>query len=170
MTNSKIKIKLGAIEVEYEGSEAFLKEELPALLGAVAELYQKSGSSHSLDLKQSEAPSSAQITDSNSAPKVGGQIQMTTGAIAARLQVKSGGDLVIAAAARLALVENQESFSRQRLIQEMKSAASYFRKTYISNLSATLKTLLKEGRLNEPAKDTYALTALSDQELRSRLA
>jgi hypothetical protein len=33
---SKIRIKLGAIEVEYEGSEQFLKEELPQLLTAVS--------------------------------------------------------------------------------------------------------------------------------------
>ncbi len=33
---SKIRIKLGPIEVEYEGSESFLKEELPYLLAAVA--------------------------------------------------------------------------------------------------------------------------------------
>ena len=39
---SKIRIKLGAIEVEYEGSEQFLKEELPQLLTAVSELYAKS--------------------------------------------------------------------------------------------------------------------------------
>lgn len=45
MTTSKIRIKLGAIEVEYEGSESFLKEELLALLSAVSDLYQRSNPS-----------------------------------------------------------------------------------------------------------------------------
>ena len=36
---SKIKIKLGPIEVEYEGSESFLKQELPALIKTVTELF-----------------------------------------------------------------------------------------------------------------------------------
>ena len=40
---SKIRIKLGPIEVEYEGTESFLKEELPQLLEAVANLYKQSG-------------------------------------------------------------------------------------------------------------------------------
>ena len=34
-TASKIKIKMGPLEVEFEGSEAFLKAELPDLLAAV---------------------------------------------------------------------------------------------------------------------------------------
>lgn len=40
---SKIRIKMGPIEVEYEGSENFLKEELPELLGTVSNLYKESG-------------------------------------------------------------------------------------------------------------------------------
>lgn len=34
-TASRIRIKMGAIEVEYEGDESFLRDELPALLTAV---------------------------------------------------------------------------------------------------------------------------------------
>ena len=37
-TASKIKIKMGLLEVEFEGSEAFLKAELPDLLAAVETL------------------------------------------------------------------------------------------------------------------------------------
>ena len=167
MTTSKIKIKLGAIEVEYEGSEAFLKEELPSLLTAVADLYQKSGTA-----AQPETTVSATRSAQNdlSDPASGSQIQMTTGAIASRLQVKSGPELVIAAAARLGIVDGQASFSRQRIIDQMKSATAYYRKTYVSNLSSSIKTLLRDGKLNEPSKDMYALTPTSDQELRSRLA
>lgn len=40
---SKIRIKLGPVEVEYEGNEAFLKDELPDLLSAVARLHKESG-------------------------------------------------------------------------------------------------------------------------------
>jgi hypothetical protein len=40
---SKIKIKMGAIEIDYEGSEEFLKEELPSLLKTVSDLYKSSG-------------------------------------------------------------------------------------------------------------------------------
>jgi hypothetical protein len=43
LTPSKIRIKLGDIEVEYEGAESFLKDELPALLNAVSKLHHESG-------------------------------------------------------------------------------------------------------------------------------
>ena len=34
---------MGAIEIEFEGSELFLKEELPELLEAVSRLYSEAG-------------------------------------------------------------------------------------------------------------------------------
>jgi hypothetical protein len=40
---SKIRIKMADIEVEYEGSEAFLKGELPAILDAVSKLHGDKG-------------------------------------------------------------------------------------------------------------------------------
>lgn len=165
MSTSKIKIKLGAIEVEYEGSESFLKEELPALLAAVSDLYQRSSSLNN-PVSSLAAPSS--VVDSNgSAEKP--KIEMTTGSIAARLQVKSGPELIMAAAARLSLVEGLDSFSRKRLIEQMRSATAYFKPAYVSNLSASLNGLLKGSKLNEPSKDHYALTASSENELRARI-
>jgi hypothetical protein len=169
MTTSKIKIKLGAIEVEYEGTESFLKEELPSLLTTVADIYEKAG--EKLNPPAANNSHQSHTTDSsNGMNNPNKALQMTTGAIAARLKVASGGELILAAAARLILVEQQASFPRQRLIDEMKTATAYFRPTYVSNLSAAIKTLLKDGKLNEPSKDTYALTPASEQELRTRLA
>jgi hypothetical protein len=168
MTTSKIRIKLGSIEVDYEGSESFLKEELPSLLAAVSDLYQRS--SHS-------------VQDEPSAPELGGlpigdngrseeraRIEMTTGSIAAKLNVKSGPDLILAAAARLCIVDDLAKFSRKQLIEQMRSATAYFKPTYVNNLSSSLNTLLKDGRLNEPSKDTFALTANCEKDLRNKLA
>lgn len=166
MSTSKIRIKLGAIEVEYEGSEAFLKEELPALLSAVSELHQKAGASitrSELTSLPAEAPTEAQQGQ-------GTAIQMTTAAIASRLQAKSGSELVMAAAAHLSLAQGLKTFSRKRLTEEMKSATSVYRETYVSNLSKSLRTLLKDNKLNEPSRDVYALTHAAEQELRNRLA
>ncbi|MFS2047475.1 hypothetical protein ACEN9J_38175 [Variovorax sp. Varisp41] len=165
MSVSKIKIKLGPIEVEYEGSEDFLRVELPALLSAVAELYQKSNiapptTNDAAAPLQQPAPASVDA----------GQLQMTTGTIAARLQVKSGSELVLAAAAHLALVKRLPTFSRQTLIDEMRTATSHFKQTYVNNLSRALYTLTKESKLNEPSKNTYALTAAAEKDLRASLA
>jgi hypothetical protein len=46
----KIKIKLGEIEVEYEGSEAFLKLELPDLIRMGANLYEATNPKGPADL------------------------------------------------------------------------------------------------------------------------
>jgi len=167
MTTSKIKIKLGAIEVEYEGSENFLKEELPHLLSAVSDLYAKSHASlaSSLDSKASPIIPTGSNEISDGRPK----LEATTGSIAAKLDCKSGPELVMAAAARLTLVAQTPTFARQRIIDEMKTAAAYHRATYISNLSAYLNNLVKDGKLNEPSQGTYALTATSLKELEQRL-
>ncbi|HDR9803261.1 hypothetical protein KDX08_17155 [Burkholderia cenocepacia] len=174
MTTSKIKIKLGAIEVEYEGSETFLKEELPALLSAVSDLYQRSQVNSAPTEANAEtvvngSPKGAtnangSVTSSNT-PIVG-----TTSSVAARLNVKSGPDLILAAAARLTLGEGLHVMPRQRLIDEMKSAPSYCNKSVLGNLSRYLLNLVKDGKLNESSKDQYALTASCRAELEARLA
>ena len=38
-----MRIKMGPIEIDYEGSEDFLKQELPAILTAVSTLHKESG-------------------------------------------------------------------------------------------------------------------------------
>lgn len=168
MTTSKIKIKLGAIEVEYEGSETFLKEELPQLLSAVSDLYARSRATL-------ELPSASQNTSANAAPgsntNVGNQpkLEATTGSIAAKIGCKSGPELVMAAAARLTFVIQSTTFARQKIIDEMKTASAYYKATYLKNLTSYLNNLVKDGKLNEPSQGNYALTAASLKDLEQRL-
>lgn len=166
MTTSKIKIKLGAIEVEYEGSESFLKEELPALLSAVSDLYQRSQSTLPPGASSASGAAPASVGENPDRPR----LQATTGSIAARLQVKSGSELIMAAAARLSFVEGMSSFSRQRITEEMKTATAYFKPGYVNNLSKYLHSLVKDGKLNEPSQGNFALTASSLKELEPRVA
>ncbi|GAB4512731.1 MAG: hypothetical protein Tsb0026_16850 [Sulfuricaulis sp.] len=157
---SKIRIKLGPIEVEYEGTENFLKEELPQLLEAVANLHKQSG-------LQEKPPAGG-------APGGGGagipQLQSTTGTIAAKLGCKTGPDLVLAAAARLTFALTKETFSRKELLEEMKTASAYHKANYVKNLSQYLRGLVKEGTLLETSKDTYSLSASKKTELGNKLA
>ena len=162
MTTSKIKIKLGAIEIEYEGSETFLKEELPQLLSAISDLYTKSRPA----LTEAEgAANSVQCRPAGERPR----LEATTGSLAAKLSVKSGPDLVMAAAARLTFVLETNTFPRQKIIDEMKSASAYYKSTYLKNLTASLNNLVKDGKLNEPSQGNYALTATSLQDLEQRV-
>ncbi|MBU2464624.1 MAG: hypothetical protein KJ844_11135, partial [Candidatus Edwardsbacteria bacterium] len=97
---SKIKIKLGGIEIEYEGSESFLKKELPDLIKIVTELYKSS---------KTPAPPDGD-DDSGEGEKDEGSIKLSTKSIATKLSCASGPDLIIAAAAHLTLVKNTPVF------------------------------------------------------------
>jgi hypothetical protein len=93
----------------------------------------------------------------------------TTSTIAAKMKASQGTDLILAAALRMMRGQNMESFSRDQLITEMRSATTYFKTTYISNLSKYIDTLVKSGKLMEVAKNTYALSAATMQELENQI-
>jgi hypothetical protein len=168
MTTSKIKIKLGAIDVEYEGSENFLKEELPQLLYAVCDLYAKSRSTLEVPSPSQNTSANAATVSSASAGNMS-KLEGTTGSFAAKLGCKSGPDLVIAAAARLTFVLETPTFARQKIIDEMKTASAYYKSTFLSNLTSSLHNLVKDGKLNEPSRGNYALTATHRKDLEQRL-
>jgi len=119
------------------------------------------------------APASGTAKDgaSGSSAGKGGVASLTTGSIAATLGVKSGSDLLTAAAAHLALVKKTEPFTRQQLLTEMQSATSYYKSSYSPNLTKYIKTALqKGGPLSETAKNSYALTAAARADLEKKLA
>jgi len=154
---SKIRIKLGPIEVEFEGSESFLKSELPALIKTVSELY-KASDVAAPDEDEPDAPA---------AP--GGKIELSTNSMAAKLNCKTGADLAVAAAAHIAFAKGQSVFSRKELLDEMKTASGYYKNNYSGNLTKILNGLVK-SKFNEPSTGKYALRAALDKELRTALA
>jgi hypothetical protein len=161
--SSKLRIRIGEVEIDYEGTEEFLKEELPQLLKTAMELHKASGGSPSGGTGKAGATGG-----SAGGPKVA---SLTTGSIAAKLGAKSGSDLLTAAAAHLALVTNTEPFTRQQLLSEMQSATSYYKSSYSPNLTKYIKTALqKDGPLSETAKNSYALTAAARADLEKKLA
>lgn len=161
MSSSKLRIRIGEVEIDYEGSEEFLKQELPQLLTTAMELHKASGAAPQKATEHQRASNHG-----NSASP----LQLTTGSIAAKISAKTGSDLLRAAAARIVLITGKETFSRQELLAEMQSATAYYKAGYSGNLSKTLKTALqKGGPLSETAKNTYALTA-ARAELESVLA
>lgn len=152
---SKIRIKIGRIEIEYEGSHDYLSEDLPKLLQTVTALR--------ADVGGDDEGNGGEPTKSSN-------FKGTVAAIAAQLGAKSGPDLVIAALAKLTLVDNIEAPSREALLTAMKSATAYYKQTYSGNLSGALKSLQTKGRITEPATDRYALTATEVQQLTGKLS
>lgn len=161
MSTSKIKIKMGPIEVEYEGSESFLKEELPLILKAVSDLYQTAG----IEVSQPESkPNTSTPKAQNNNALIG-----TTSSIAGKLSVKSGTDLIMASAARLTFGLNKEKFNRKDIHTEMKSASAYYKSSHGANLTKYLNNLVKAGTLLETSSGVYAISAQKAATLKSRL-
>jgi hypothetical protein len=158
-----MRIKMGPIEIEYEGSEDFLKQELTDLLSAVSKLYQDSGLPEG---EPTAEPAEAAVATGVQSSRTSA---MTVTTIAAKLGAKSGADLILAAGASLTRV-GSETFARQKLLDEMKKATGYYKKSYGSNLSNYLLTLVREGKLQETAKDTYSLNVGTKDEIEAKLA
>jgi hypothetical protein len=157
--SSKIKIKVGQVEIEFEGSEEFLSKELPVLLKNVSSLYAS---------VPVNPPGGDPII--KPPPPPGGQIQFTTNAIATKLSVKSGSDLLVAAAAHLTFVKRVQTFTRQQILNEMKTATSFYKKSYSPNFKKYLKTITDSGKLNELSTDAYAFSAVAKTDLERKLA
>ena len=159
--NSRIRLRMGDIEVEYEGSEDFIKSELLTLVSQVATLYRES------DI--GARPMGLAPAAEETLPPASG-VSLSTSTIASRLTSETGPDLTIAAAAHLTLVKGLSSFTRQQLLGEMRSATAYYETSYWTNLTSYLGRLVESGHLVQSAKDTYALSADKKQELESTLA
>lgn len=156
---SKIKIKAGLIEVEFEGSEEYMKEQLPSLVELLCSIAPD-------PTENSEGEKDELfVAPTNSKSK----LQLTTNTIAAKLNVKTGSELILAACAHLTFVKGADTFKRSNISAEMKLASNYYKENFHKNLSSSLKTLVANGKLLETASDTYALSASTKSTLESSL-
>lgn len=97
------------------------------------------------------------------------QISMTARAVATAFSAQTGTDLVESMAAYLAVVSRLETFSRQQLLDAMKSATGYFKPTYRGNLSSYIETLCKKGILIEVSPEVYTVKAAALRQLTQKL-
>lgn len=160
MEHSKIKIKVGQIEVEFEGSEEFIKNELVQMVEAISGM-------HIAKLPPATPPSQNPAnseTFSNGAKGWG----VTT--YAANLKVQTGTDLIIATCAYITLENGKGTFSRKEVLDEMKEATSYFKANYTKNLSRYFDQLVKNGDLVITSSKLFALSANKKSALEQLLA
>jgi hypothetical protein len=156
---SKLRIKVGEVEIDVEGSEDFLKAEVPILLKAAMDL-----------AKAAPAATNAPNRPSGTTPPGDPNLSGTTTTIAAKLSVNTGPKLLIAAAAHLTLVARKETFTREDLLEQMRGASRYYKNSYGSNLSQSLATAISQGNLIENTRNVYALSAKARAELEAKLA
>ena len=157
--SSKLRIRIADVEIDYEESEQFLKQELPALLRTAMELHKASGAKET-----DQGGSDAGEKEKRDVRR------LTPGTIAARRKAKSGPELLLSAAAHLTFVVKKDTFSRQELLTDMKDATAYYKKSYSNNLTKYLNNAVDEGKLQETAKNAYALSADVRSKLEQELA
>jgi len=157
---AKIRLKVGALEVEYEGQASFLKSELHALMEQLVRLC-----THH-EVKLSTEPKLPKPIGKN---QIAGQGH-STNTIATHLGAASGPELAIAAAAHLTFFTGKDSFTRSEIHNEMKAAVTYYKASMSGNLSKILGTLVENKRLNYLRTNTYALSAAERTVLEPKLA
>ena len=160
-TKSKIKLKVGQVEVEFEGSESYLKEQLPSLVELLCSYAPEE--THDFEVEEEDI-----LPESKDPAKK--KFELTTNTIAAKLNVNSGPELVLAACAHLSLVKGADTFHRKNILAEMKLASNYYKKTHGKNLSQSLKALIRDGKIIESTQDVYALNASTKKTLETRLS
>ena len=162
-STAKIHLRIGQLEVECEGSESFLKDDLPNLVNKMRSSLVELGAEQVPD----SPPDVVEAVSSTGSSRV---IDVSAATIASRMDAKTAPDLAIAASAYFTLVKGQDSYSRAEILEAMKDATAYYNTNMSSNLSATLKSLVRNKRLNETASGTYALTANERENLEKLIA
>ncbi len=166
---ARIRLKLNELEIECEGRESFLVSDLPDLLSRVSkELEGYQGTA--LAPTRAPAPEGDGSAAEDSAAFVRERPSaVTTNTIATRMGAKKASDLLRAASVHLIVVDGRETFSRQELLEEAKTAKSHYKVTVSKNLTATIKGLIERNVLNETAPGTYTLTPGEEERMRKFL-
>ena len=149
---TRLRVKFGAAEIDYEGSSATLEKLIMPTVAKMIDMVE----AHA-DLQRGALPPQAQELLVKTLPPPVEPLKHSTNTIAVHLKVESGPDLAMAAAAHLALVKGQAHFTRKQILDEMKSATGFYKTTMSNNLSSSLTGLTTNNRLHLVAQDTYAL-------------
>lgn len=159
---SRIHIKIGQVEIEYEGEDAFIKENLVDYFDKLTKIVSSSSLFAPPQGREGLNQGSDQIEK--------GLSDWSVSTFATKLHCKSGPDLVLAAAAKLTFTDGIPSFSRQQLTDTMKGATGYFKSSYVNNLSKYIERLIKNDKLRKLADDRFSLSAKEKGNLETSLA
>jgi hypothetical protein len=160
MSDSKIQFKIGIIEFSGEGNQDWLALQLDKILDKVPELV------------KIEMPIASKIDPGDATKNEVDNSTMSSLSvlnIAGKLSSKSGGDLVIAAAAYLHFVKGKTSFTREDITTNMKKATGIHKNSFLANLTTTLAGLEKNGALLKNG-NSYSLNAKKVNELNAILS
>jgi hypothetical protein len=162
---SKLRIRAGAVEFEYEADSDLSFENVKELIASIESLASASPSG-SAPAPDGGATGGGAPT---SASGGGGGLKLHVNSIAGKINAKTGADVAVAAAAYLQLVQDKDTFSRSELVAAMKSATKFYNKNYLSNLTKILNGLVG-SKFNQTGTDQYSLTQAEHASLETTLA
>ncbi len=154
MNISKIRIRVGDVEVDFEGPQSFVEDGLIQLVMEVT------------STKPSSKPNWQSDADSGSNEKVldivpgeiDGYAGITMNALCKKLDVKNETDLVVASAVMISIIGDAETFTIKDINTFAKKATSYVGKYFVSNSSKKITTLTKNDRFREPKDGVYTFS------------
>ena len=164
---SKVRIKAGAVEFEYEGQTELSIENIKELFSHIEALFNAAQTDADNDnaIDSNDFPNLPKQNESVPAPTTNFHVN----SIAEKLDAKTGSDLAIAAAAYLQFSEGKETFSRRELLDTMKKATKFYKKNMSGNLTKILNHLL-ESKINQVGSGHYSLSQPEYSSLRLKLA
>jgi hypothetical protein len=158
---TRLVLKCGDIEIEYDGPEEFLKQELPQLIRAVAELRANVPAVADGGATGAAAGGAAAAASPTGAP-------LSVSTIAQKLGSKTGPDLIMASALSIVL-QGRGTFTKRDLRDRMKEAPSFYKATYSANFDKTVSRLTKAGKLHHNNGTTYSLPEKEKSDMAARL-
>ncbi len=162
---TKLKIKVGYIEFEYEGDADCDYEAVKDLFTHVQSLAGSAprGTFDTHPPRIDPDDASGREVDADVA-------KLSVQTVTARLGGKSAKDVALAAAAHLHICQGRSSFSRKDLLAEMQKAHGYYNLAMSKNLSQTLQKLVSDKQLMTMTGDQMSLSAPELANLKVRIA
>jgi len=157
MTTRRVKLKLGLAEVEIEGEQDDLHEEALSLLERMVDMvpFEPPQESPAVVLNSmSNSPTLALENEVTTSGKYDFSVDM----IANNRNCASTSDLAVAADIYLHFVLGQNEFDRNKILEAMKSATSFYKANMRNNHTKTLRSLVKNEVLLARASGKYALS------------
>lgn len=163
---TKLKIKIGHIEFEYEGDAVYDKEAVKDLFSHIESL--------TVIAPTDTADTTSQLNDFENGD--GGDdstddiTNLSVQTVAARLDSKSARDVALAAAAHLQICQGKTNFTRRELLTSMQQAHGYYNQTMRGNLSTALQRLVSGKLLMTLTGNQMSLSANELARLKAKLA
>lgn len=159
---AKIRIKIGTMEVDYEGDSSFLDGGIEKLLETMA------GMAHNNFVENQVAAPPApalQVDASNNEannwnleqPPLVGSPSFSTSMLASHADAETSADLILCAMAFLELNAKQNPNSSKEIFAEMKNVSTVYNSMMSTNNTKNLRSLAKSKKINEVSSGKFSL-------------